>query len=166
MRFILVLCIWIVIIGGVYTYTVNRDRHIPTTIRRIEAATLDTRNFSLEITPTFTLEKDPFALSLNEEESLVEVLVNGRSIQVNTEQSQAGQIMRVEHIAGLVEGANEIFIEASPPNSDSSSEYGLRLKVLEDTLPVAETTLWSNAGSLVSGSLHFDLTDTEDAHDN
>ncbi|WP_028580200.1 hypothetical protein [Desulfogranum japonicum] len=164
MRFLLVLLVWGIIIGGVYLYTVKRDSRTVAAVPVAEAVSLDAKHFSLEITPTFNLEKDPFALVLDDQQTLLEVRINGKNLQVDTQQAQAGQVMQIEHLANLVHGPNEIFIQAAPPTaaSASASEYGVRIKVMEDSLPIAETTLWSNAGSLVSGSLHFTITTTED----
>ncbi len=165
MRFFLVIGVWIVLVGGVYLYTVRRDQASPPRPAATHIAPLKDRSVTLEFTPTFNLEKDPFALTTEETQSLLEMRVNGSRLPVAVETSQPGKPIRVEVGEHLVQGPNELFVQASPPTAEGEREYGIRIKILEGASLLAEKTVWGAPGGLVSGTLLFTLADKEDAHD-
>lgn len=165
MRFFLVIGVWIVLIGGVYLYTVRRDHDSPPRPAATPIVPLKDRSLVLEYTPTFSLEKDPFALTTEEGQSLLEVRINGSRLDVAVETLQPGQPIRVEVGEHLVQGPNELFVQASPPTGEGEREYGIRIKILEGASLLAEKTVWGTSGGLVSGTMPFTLAEKEGSHD-
>lgn len=165
MRFFLVVAVWVIIIGGVFLYTTRRDGSLPTAQPVTEVAAPLGRTLALEITPTFNLEQDPFALATDEQPSLLDIRVNSTRVHLDAEQFRAGQVTCVKPLAALVPGVNEIFIQAVPPAAESGYEHGIRIKITEGPFVVAETTLWSAGGGLVAGTLHFSLAAKENGHE-
>jgi len=167
MRFLLVIAIWIVIVGGLYGYVTKRDA------RRLQVkapVAQDIRvggNFSIEFTPTFSIEKDPFALTTSGSElPPVEIRLNGVALGLETNEIGRGVTQRLSGVSGILEGHNEIYVSASPPVSEDSLEHGIRVKLLQDRAVLVDKTLWSEQGSLVAGTVSFmHLKQEEEEHD-
>ena len=62
MRFILSLTIWLILVGGLYGYTQLRDKSRSVSVERQPQVAAAIGEYSLRLTPTFTVERDPFAL--------------------------------------------------------------------------------------------------------
>jgi hypothetical protein len=79
----------------------------------------------------------------------------------------AGAPVVVEHVSGIVAGANEFFVEAQPGDDALGAAHALRVRVLRDGNPIAEQTLWSEPGLPVRGTVRIDIPSavTEDGHD-
>lgn len=124
-------------------------------------------SFSLDITPTFSVEKDPFALqSDGDSKTALEVRLNGNEIDIGEEPVKRGKRVRIEKLSGVIAGHNEIYIKASPPLIESMLDHGIRLVLREDGVVVKNKTVWSSQGSLVSGTLSFRVDKSEeDEHD-
>ena len=155
MRLLVALCVWVVIVGGLALYmNVQETTHAgPAVVEQRAAGT-----FTLEITPSFTAEPDPFALLLDEKikpPALV-VKLNGTEVVRKTDRVGAGKPLRVEAIAGMVTGANEFYVEASPPADQIGRASAVRVRVLRDDEPIAERTLWSEPGMRIATT--FQLT--------
>ena len=158
MRFFLVALIWVVIVGGLWGYISNRDA------RRQQAAPVASidlsvsGNFAIEITPTFSTEQDPFALTTSQTETQpVDISLNGSPLVLPTEELIRGEMIRLESVPGVLAGHNEIYLSASPPLSESNLEQGVRIKVYEDSTLLADDTVWAEQGALVSGTVSFSL---------
>ncbi len=164
MRFFLTILIWIVIIGGLFVYSRQRNS-IEAGIQIQNPATREAVDvYALQITPTFSIEKDPFALQTEEEAaSGVELRLNGASLSVTAENLQRGIPWKLENVAGVVVGNNEIYVQASPPLFESHQEHGVRVQLLKSGTVIVDRTIWSNQGSLVSGTIHFQVK--EEAHE-
>lgn len=167
-RFILVISVWIVFVGGLGLYMYQRNASTGKSIVPIEFKAAE-RVYTVEITPTFTAEPDPFALQTDEDELAALVLKLGdMELLSGIEQAEKGKTITVENVKGLVIGSNELYLEASPPIDQSDSSHAVRLRLLEDNIPIAEKTFWSENGSKVTGVLHFELkphTDEDEHHD-
>ena len=167
MRFFLVALIWVVIVGGLWGYISNRDA------RRLQAtpvASIDlsvTGNFSIEITPTFSTEQDPFALTTSQTEAQpIDISLNGSPLVLPTQEIMRGEMIRIESVSGVLAGHNEIYLNASPPISESNLEQGVRVKVYEDSTLLVDNTVWAEQGALVSGTVSFSHKRQEgDDHD-
>lgn len=156
MRFLLVVAIWIVIVGGLWSYIAQRDAKRQQITVRTPVDTTIEGQFAIEVTPTFTVEEDPFALQTSDAESQVfELKLNGKTIDINAEEVRRGQSIRQENVVGMLAGHNEIYVSASPPISESSLEHGIRVKVYEDATLVVDQTVWASQGALVSGTISF-----------
>lgn len=156
MRFVLSILIWLILVGGLWVYTSKRDASKP---QAANAASIDLSVqgvFSIEITPTFSTEKDPFALTTDDTaSSTLELKLNGTSIALPFDDLQRGKTVVLENIAGLLMGHNEIYLKASPPLSENALEHGIRIKVSEKDNLIADKTIWSSPGALVSGTVSF-----------
>ena len=162
MRFLLVIIIWVVIVGGLWSYVSYRDG------QRLQATTREPINlevegkFAIEITPTFSTEKDPFALTTTAEApSSLQIKLNGMELSLETDELLRGQTVRLDNVSGMLAGHNEIYINATPPLSESSLEHGIRLKLFENNAIVVDKTLWASQGALVSGTISFSHLEKE-----
>ncbi len=167
MRFLLSLSIWIIIVGGLFVYTSSRDAAVSKIAPAVPVELAAEGDFSLEITPTFSTEKDPFALQIDDSnQQSIEVRLNGERIKLPEEEVVRGKTLRVDDLSGIVEGHNEVYVKASPPLAESDLNHGIRLHIIKDGKSLASDTIWSSQGSLVSGSLAFTYGDAEEAsHD-
>jgi hypothetical protein len=85
-----------------------------------------------------------------------------------TDRLEAGSIIRVEPLSGLVLGDNEIYFQASPPIEDADKHHAVRLQILLKNQIIAEKTFWSPPGGNLAGTFRFTLTpsqDTQEDHD-
>jgi hypothetical protein len=113
------------------------------------------QQYSLEITPTFSVEEDPFALNTAESESeQLEMTLNGNRISSGI-QLERGQPQKIQNLKGVVDGHNEIYIKASPPVSQHTINHGIRIRLFENGNSIVDHTVWSSQGSLVSGTISF-----------
>lgn len=166
MRFLLCLVIWIVFVGGLYAYTEKRDR--TSAPERVAAAVAEQEqeHISIELTPTFSVEDDPFALKTEEQTGPFELRLNGRAIETSDLAISRGQTLLIADQGVTLADHNEVYIKASPPVSESNLTHGIRLRLLDRERILADQTVWSSGGGLVSGTISFSLNDTPDTdHD-
>ena len=60
MRFLMVVAIWIVIVGGLWNYISHRDAKRELIVAATPIDLTIEGQYALEITPTFSTEDDPF----------------------------------------------------------------------------------------------------------
>lgn len=157
MRFLLCLVIWVVFVGGLYAYTEQRDRGVvtETTVTKVEdnAAV----RISIELTPTFSVEDDPFALQTQEPEAPFDLRLNGMAVDIANLPITRGQTLFIRDLEVALSDHNELFIKASPPVAESHLNHGIRLRLLIRDQVLADQTIWSSGGGLVSGTVPFKL---------
>jgi hypothetical protein len=112
--------------------------------------------FTVEVTLTFAAGPDPFALDLDDAPALV-VSFRGRDLLRRTEEIPAGQPIRIESVEGLVAGANEFYVAATPTAQDAAVARAIRVRILRDGATVAEQSLWSAPGESVNGIVVVDV---------
>ena len=122
--------------------------------------------YFLEITPTFSAEKDPFALQLDENDAsnALLLMLGGKVILKVDDTLDAGEKIRIDPVPGLKVGINEFYLEANPAEEVVSLSHAIRVRVLHiregDLVETAEvmvdTTLWSEPGARVAET--FELT--------
>lgn len=113
--------------------------------------------FSLEVTLTFDAGGGS-AFSVEPAQApALRVLLRGREVLRIDEPLAAGTPVRVEKIEGVVEGANEFFVEAHPASQEAPIAHALRVQVLRNGHPVAEETLWSAPGLPVRGTVRIEV---------
>lgn len=166
MRFVVATAIWLIMVGGLWGYTQQRDAAVKklSVAAPINMYTEDT--LDLLVTATFAIEKDPFAL--DEEESAdsgIEIRLNGNTIIVGPEEIVRGKVQKISSIGGVLRGHNEVYVKASPPVSESDLVHGIRIQVVENDVQIADHTIWNSAGSLVSGTVIFELGEGEKGKD-
>jgi hypothetical protein len=158
MRPFLAAAIWIVLIGGLTLYMNVRDTAKPPAAFESRQAS---GTYSAELTTTFPLEVDPFALhDESEQAALLLMKLNGKVILKVTDQLDAGSSLTVDPLSGVQDGLNEFYVEASPPIEASRKSYAIRIQLREDHRSVLDRTLWSEPGSRISATIQF-RTDTQ-----
>ena len=165
MRFLLTLTVWIVIVGGMWLYTWQRDAGLPKGPSQARAVETVQGEYILEVTPTFSVEKDPFALDTGEDEALMTLALNGREIGLPDGEISRGRQVRIAGLDGFRAGTNEIFVKASPPPSESGMDHALRVRLTDRGFVIVDRTVWGGSGSLVSGTVSFELKHREEGHD-
>ncbi len=167
MRFLMVVAIWIVIVGGLWNYISHRDAKRELIVTAIPIDLTIEGQYALEITPTFSTEDDPFALkTYDNTASSFEVKLNGNALDMNVLEFQRGETIRNAKVGGVLTGHNEIYVNASPPLSENNLEHGVRVKFYQDDTLIVDRTVWADQGALVSGTISFNHSQTEEAsHD-
>lgn len=163
-RTVLSLLFWIVFVGGLAFYMQHRAANVPASNPVVAVARAE-GHFTLEITPTFAVEPDPFALVVDDATAPPALLVRlgAQEILRVTDRLEAGASLRLEPVTGLAAGINEIYLEASPPVDEIAKSYAVRMRLLRGGLMLADKTFWSSSGEKVSDILRFDLKDTDES---
>lgn len=165
MRFLLTILVWVVIVGGLWSYAKQREVAEASIVRQSPVFARVEDVYSLHLTPTFSIEPDPFALQTGERSGMaMELRLNGEAIAVNAENLQRGVPWGVEQVEGLIAGLNEIYLQASPPLDESGLEHGVRVQLVKGGVAVVDSTLWAAAGAQVSGTIHFELAAQHGGH--
>ncbi len=146
-------------------YTWQRDANLPdgpvisAPVKKIQG------EYTLEITPTFSIEDDPFALQSDTQKTdTVELRLNGQLIQLPDEAVSRGSVIKLDDIPELSVGFNEFFISAGPPISEINLDHGIRLRLLEGENILVDDTIWAANGARVSGTVSFKISIEKD-HD-
>ena len=159
MRIVFAMLINIVFIGGLALCMSHRDKYVS-----VNAAPLRTyaakKKYRLEITPAFALQPDPFALRSDpsRKPALLSVRMGTAEVFRLTEPNEPGKSI-FANISNLSVGDNELYIEATPPAGDLY--HALRVRILENSRPIADTTFWAEPGSLISDSFYFHIRGEE-----
>jgi hypothetical protein len=159
MRPALAIMVWIVLVGGLYTYMSSRAAIKAPEALEIRASKAD---YSLEITPTFTAKEDPFALKTQEKEVPVfRITLNGALLLELEKGVERGEPIIIENLTGMTQGVNEFHMEASPPSSGKPIAHALRFRLFKGLTPVLEKTVWSAPGERVTGVIRRKATEQE-----
>jgi hypothetical protein len=160
MRFILVILIWIVFIGGLFAYTSRRA--VLSTAPTAPPPDLErpfNARISLELTPTFSGTADPFARRSDTGPAApLTVRINGQLLKSPPGELHHGRPLLIEPQTPLHVGTNEILVVASPPLEDGLPAHAIRVRILDGRRPIADRTIWAEGGALVSGVVSFDLS--------
>jgi hypothetical protein len=81
------------------------------------------------------------------------LLLNGAEVFRRTDRVAGGAAIRIEPLAGMVLGENELFVEAYPPLDQAGSAHALRLQVFRGEEPIADRTVWAEGGARVAASV-------------
>ncbi|MBW3598857.1 MAG: hypothetical protein KY475_16480 [Planctomycetes bacterium] len=121
--------------------------------------------FDLEITLTFDAGADnAFALAPTQSAAVLVRFRNREVLRID-EPVPAGTPLRVEGIGGVVEGANELYVEAHPAAQGLPVAHAARVRVFRNGVPIAEKTLWSEPGLPVTGTIRIDVGAASDDHE-
>lgn len=166
MRFILIALFWVVLVGGVWIYTSSKSTPPSLSPVREVTSVAAGHDYSIRATPTFSAEKDPFALEEDSEGSIpIEIHLNGVRLPVNADTLGRGEQIGWDSVKGVLVGQNEIYVKASPPVAESHLDHGVRLVVLQDQILIADKTIWGTKGALVSGTFIFAVEQDEEEHE-
>ena len=163
MRIVLAVGVWIVFAGGLGIYMSQRDsgRTGPSLRATVEAAQ---ETYEAEVTLTFDVEPDPFALDTGESVAGLLVRLNGETVLRASEGVAAGDPVRVE-LENVVRGANEVYVEVSPPVGAARASHAARVRIFRGGVPGREETFWSEGGGKVTCVLAFEAVSEEAAHE-
>ena len=168
MRFIYVFLIWFVLLGGMKWFLKARSSHA---VLVIPERVMATGQYRLEVTTTFAVAPDPFALVIdaNVPPAALVVSLQGQEILKVTDRLEAGKAILVEPVPGLKEGRNEFFVKAHPPKAHHGQSHALRLRLLRDDVVVGEHSVWSIPPAPLVGAVVFDAgaesAENEHEHD-
>lgn len=161
MRFVLVVLIWVVLLGGLRFYILQRDAALPPGAAppRPAAAAVGS-SISIELTPTFSTEEDPFALRLDDREvAPLQLRLNGSVLPLPPTGLDRGRSLVLKDLGDIRLGRNEVQITTSPPMAEIQLEHAVRVRIFAgDNTLLTDQTLWAGGGSLVSGTIEFDYT--------
>lgn len=163
MRFLLSIIIWITFVGGLWFYTWQRDAKLPDSPLAVKPAEIVQGDYILELTPTFSIEDDPFALQSESEVSdSFEVRLNGQELELPDEELRRGKVLKIRNLPEVLSGFNEFFVSASPPISEIDLDHGIRIRLMDGEQIIADHTVWTSGGARVSGTMNFKLTTEKD----
>ena len=168
MRFLLTLAIWAVFIGGLYLYTSQRNAAAVAARESVKTPEVQQtmQRITVELTPTFSIEKDPFALTTDAPQQAIDIRLNGVSLSVAAGDIGRGKKLLISDVEVAAADHNELFIKASPPVGESGIDHGIRVRLLDGGRVLADRTIWSSGGGLVAGSVAFARQRAEeDGHD-
>ncbi len=155
-RIFYALALCIVILGGAGLFLREKPSKAgPADFRYTQAS----KAYSLELTPTFSLEKDPFALNPDESPALVVSLGDKELLALDS--VPEGEPVLLEEIPGLVRGMNEFFIKATPSAASASGAHALRVRLLQGPVVVAEESYWTGQGLPVNAVFRAELERSE-----
>ncbi|MHC1724821.1 MAG: hypothetical protein AB9866_02160 [Syntrophobacteraceae bacterium] len=159
-RIAAVLLLWVVVFGGLHLYLKRFEAMRPAAAsppRQVESS----GSYALEITTTFSVEPDPFALQTDSSGKPAALLIRIGQQEVSTEipEVDAGIPVRIAPVQGIIPGMNELFVEAVMPLEMSGKSLALRLRLLRDEVPVAEKTFWSEGGNRIAGTFRVKLSE-------
>lgn len=166
MRLALAVLIWLMFVGGLGLYTHYRDATVRASRPMVEIQTAE-GDYAIEITTTFAVEPDPFAIQTDElgQQPALVVRLGQREILKITDRLEAATPIRVEPLLGLVEGTNEIYLEASPPLEQVGKSQAVRVQILRDGQTIANQTFWSSPGGKVADTMRFELAIAKEEED-
>ena len=159
MRVLLAVAVWVALVGGLAGY-MHRPRSQPA--RQPLAPRLQAAEgvYALEVTTTFAVEPDPFALDAEDgsKPPALVVRLGDREVLRKTSRLEGGAPIRVEPLDGLVTGNYELYVEAYAPAFLASKSQAVRVRVLRDGNPLAEKSFWTEGLGKVAGTFQFSLT--------
>ena len=91
--------------------------------------------------------------------------LNGMAVDIADLRISRGQTLFIRDLEFALSDHNEVFIKASPPLAENHLTHGIRLRLLSQDKVLADQTIWSSGGGLVSGTVPFSPTTTETDHD-
>lgn len=156
MRFTLTALAWLLMLGGLSLYIHQRDRQKPAPLQAPLQQGLSDQEFTLELTATFSPEADPFALQGDAATAPLVVRTAAQELY-RAASLEPGVALRVNPVPGLVEGRNELYVQAQPPISEAGRDHALRVRLLQDSQVLVDQTLWGQGGSSVAGAIPFTL---------
>jgi hypothetical protein len=155
LRPVLVVALAVLIFGVLAAY----ERFVATLPER-EMATHDappaTEHFSLELQLSFVAAQDAFTLP--DDPSLL-VRLGEHDLVCTTERVSANAPLKITEVPGIVAGKNAFYVRATPADDAIRQACAARLTVLRDGQTLAEQTLWSSPGDIVSGEVLLDIAD-------
>jgi hypothetical protein len=161
-RILAALLLWAFVLGGLDLYM----RRFEASPRVVASASSQEKPrtqlqaiYSMELTTTFGVEPDLFALNANtsEEPATLVVRLGDHEILKETRKVAAGVPIRVAPVPGIDRGLNEFFVEAGMSTESSGKSFALRLRLMRDGLQIAEKTFWSEGENKIAGTFQVNI---------
>jgi hypothetical protein len=165
-RILAAIAVWLVLVGGTGLYLRQHEARAASGEAAPEAPLA--AGYRVELTPTFAAAPDPFALQLDAAATAPALVVrlNGTEILRRADNVVAGEVIVLEEIPPVAEGANELFVDAAPTGDAALQSHALRVRVMRGAETIADETVWSVPGAALSGGVTFTAhVATEAAHD-
>jgi len=153
-RFLFAIIVSVVLLGtvGFSQYALTREVDLRLT-REVDSHDHDHSQsnagdtYTLRITPTFDVSKDPFALRSADESDVARIRVShqGEDLVYWTKDVQKGKTIEIRDVR-LPEEEVELLFEATPDPIAARMLCALRVEILRDGTPYADQTLWSVGG--------------------
>ena len=171
MRIVSVLLLWVIALGSLHAYMKSIEPPLSRTVA-LSGATggavapaqegaaesspeyAAAGGYSIEATATCEVEPDPFALATDGSEApaALRVQEGDRKILTMTGGVEPGAPV----LAGLGpdwgDREREFFAEANMPLDFAGRSCALRLRLLRDSAPLTEETLWTDGGNRIAGT--------------
>jgi hypothetical protein len=164
MRFIAIIIIWVVLIGGLKLFLGHRQALVPLQSQIRNQVTGDYR---LDLTSTFTAQEDPFALNVDQTESTSAVVIQlgGQDIFPKNKTIEAGKVLNVRDLPDLVLGRNEFYIEVNPPTDQAQKAQAVRLRFFQGDQLMQQKSFWSEPGERLAGTFTVTIAEAHENHD-
>lgn len=155
MRFVAVIVIWIILIGGLQLFLGHR-RSLAPIENYIQAHASGL--YRLDITSTFTAKPDPFALNIENDNSSSAVVIQlgGHDIFNTNESIEAGRAITITPLPDLQIGKNEFYIEINPPLDQAQA---VRIRLFQDDRLIQQKSFWSEPGERLVGTFTVDISE-------
>lgn len=151
MRFVAVIAIWVILIGGLQLFLGHRQSLAP---MKNHTQAHATGLYRLDITSTFTAKTDPFALNIegDDSSSAVVIQLGGHDIFKTNETIEAGRAITITPLPDLKVGKNEFYIEISPPLDQAQQAQAVRIRLFQDDRLIQQKSFWSEPGERLVGT--------------
>lgn len=155
MRPIAAIIIWIIVIGGLYSYMSSRDNVTSSHPVAIETAT---GKYKLVLTTTFDTTKDPFELKSDTNSgNAVSIELNGLSLLRLKDGPKAGRNVILDDVEGIKIGANEFFLEANPPHNAEGIAGAVRVQLFRSHEELIDKTFWGDPGEKIISTFKIEI---------
>lgn len=154
--------VWATIAGVMFFYNETRQYHAET-VETISATVKAAASVTIEVTATFSAEKDPFALDVpgGSESSPLILRLGDLTLIENADALKPGIPFIAGPLKSLKAGSRELYIEASPPIENGARHHALRIRIFGQGRLIAEKTFWAEPGGKITGVLPFNLKAVE-----
>ncbi len=157
MRFTLTALAWLLMLGGLSLYIHQRDLQKPALLQAPVQKGLTAWEFTLELTATFSPEADPFALQGDDTAAAPLVVRTATQELYRAATLEPGVVVQVNPVHGLLEGRNELYVQAQPPVDEAGRDHAVRVRLLQSSRVLVDQTIWGQGGASVAGTIPFTL---------
>lgn len=155
MRPVIAIFIWIILIGGLYSYMNTRESiswHPPAVVES------GSTHYRIVVTTSFSAHKDPYSLqSENDPGAALLLKLNGTEILRINDLLDAGQSVAIDRIKGILIGTNEFLIEVSPAVDMIKTSGAVRVQLYRSHVELMDKTFWADPGAKVVSAFQFEV---------
>ncbi len=157
MRFLLTLAVWAVTAAVVLTFFVFRNNSSGSVedVKNI----LPERDISIEITTTFSTEKDPFALNISDDkQKAFTVSLDGKAVYEADTGIEKGEPLILKAVK-LSDGQHEVMVTSAPVSG--AGDNAVRIRAVMDGVVLNDNTDWFTDGQEIVSVIRFDTGKTD-----